>query len=98
MLTFQALKDFAAAYPAQSLATSLACAQIHLSNKQVDKAVEVLEGLGDASYKAGVLGALIALCRSLNDDERAAQVRIMKISHIHYYCYHYHDLFLSQNE
>lgn len=70
----QALSDFAAAYPSQNLAASLACAQIHLANKQVDKAAEVLENLGDASYSAGVLGALIALCRSLNDDERAAQI------------------------
>ncbi|OQR75807.1 signal recognition particle 72 kDa protein-like [Tropilaelaps mercedesae] len=70
----QALTDFGAAYPSQSLATSLACAQIHLSNKQPNKAVEVLESLGDASYSAGILGTLIALCRHLNDDERAAQI------------------------
>lgn len=73
---FQVLSEFGTAHPSQSLATSLACAQIYLSNKQLDKAIKVLESLGDASYTAGILGALISLCRTLNDDERAAQVSL----------------------
>ncbi|XP_022654998.1 signal recognition particle subunit SRP72-like isoform X2 [Varroa destructor] len=70
----QVLSEFGTAHPSQSLATSLACAQIYFSNKQLDKAMQVLESLGDASYTAGILGVLISLCRSLNNDEQAAQI------------------------
>lgn len=44
--------------------------------------MQVLESLGDASYTAGILGVLISLCRSLNNDEQAAQVKLSMTKYI----------------
>jgi len=68
------LSDFATKHPSCQLETSLAAVQLLLTEGELEAACRVLEGLGEAAHKPGVVSALVTLYMAQGKRDAASRV------------------------